>query len=109
MMTLTSRVVSIIGSVIGKRELIRSDTEFYACATVIYRVTRVAYCVMASGRKRSPIWEYFVLAEDSRLAICQLCKDEAPRGGQSSKSYTATNLVHHLKTKHGQEYAEYEK
>ena len=64
---------------------------------------------MASGRKRSPIWEYFALAEDSRLAICQLCKDEVPRGGQNSKSYTVTNLVHHLKTKHGQEYAEYEK
>ena len=58
---------------------------------------------MASGRKRSPIWEYFV------LAICQLCKGEVPRGGQSTKSYTTSNLVHHLKTKHGQEYAEYEK
>ena len=32
-----------------------------------------------------------------------------PRGGQSTKSYTTSNLVHHLKTKHGQEYAEYEK
>ena len=32
-----------------------------------------------------------------------------PRGGQSTKSYTPTNLVHHLKTKHCQEYAEYEK
>ena len=64
---------------------------------------------MASGRKRSPIWKYFVLAEDSRLHICQLCKDEVPRGGQSTKSYMTTNLVHHLKTKHGQEYVEYEK
>ena len=53
---------------------------------------------MASGRKRSPIWEYFVLAEDSCLAVCQ-----------STKSYTTTNLVHYLKTKHGQEYVEYEK
>ena len=64
---------------------------------------------MASGRKRSPIWEYFVLAEDLCLAICQLCKDEVPHGGQSTKSYTTSNLVHYLKTKHGQEYTEYEK
>ena len=69
----------------------------------------MAYCVMASSRKRLPFWEYFVLAEDLRLAICQPCKDEVPRGGQSTISYTTTNLVQHLKTKHGQEYAEYEK
>ena len=65
--------------------------------------------VMVFGRKRSPIWEYFVLAGDSRLTICQLCKDKVPHGGQSKKSYTATNLVHHLKMKHGQEYTEYER
>ena len=81
--------------------------KFHTRATFLY-VTRVAYCVMASVRKGSPIWEYFILAEDSCLAICQLCKDEVLHGVQSTKSYMTINLVHHLKMKHGQEYVEYE-
>ena len=32
---------------------------------------------------------------------------EVPRGGQSTKLFTTTNLVHHLKTKHDEEYARY--
>ena len=54
---------------------------------------------MAPGRKRSPIWEY----------LWQLCKDKVPLGGQRTKSYMTLNLVHHLKSKHGEEYTEYEK
>ena len=62
---------------------------------------------MATGRKKSPIWEFFTVAEDSRLAKCKVCETEVPRGGQSTKSFTTTNLIHHLKTKHNEEYARY--
>ena len=54
---------------------------------------------MAPGRQRSPIWEY----------LWQLCKDEVPCGGQRTKFYMTSNLVHHSKSKHGEEYTEYEK
>lgn len=62
---------------------------------------------MATGRKKSPIWEFFTVAEDSGLAKCKVCEIEIPRGGQSTKSFTTTNLVHHLKTKHSEDYAQY--
>ena len=48
------------------------------------------------------------VAEDSRFAKCKKCKVKVPRGGQSTKTFTPTNLVHHLKTKPGYE-EEYEK
>ena len=63
---------------------------------------------MATGRKKSPIWEFFTVAEDSRFAKCKKCNVKVPRGGQSTKTFTPTNLVHHLKTKPGHE-EEYEK
>ena len=60
-----------------------------------------------------PVWRdhwFGSISFSQRIcAICQLCTDKVPRGGRSTKSYTPTNLVHHLKTKHCQEYAEYEK
>ena len=41
-----------------------------------------------------------MVAEDSSLAKCGVCDTEVPRGGKSTKSFTTTNLVHHLKVKH---------
>ena len=63
---------------------------------------------MAMGRKKLLIWEYFTVAEDSRFAKCKKCNIEVPCGDRSTKMFTATNLVHHLKTKPGHE-EEYEK
>ena len=63
---------------------------------------------MATGRKKSPIWEFFTVAGDSRFAKCKKCNVKVPCGGQSTKTFTPTNLVHHLKTKPGHE-EEYEK
>ena len=57
--------------------------------------------------KNCPIWEFFTVAEDSRLGKCKVCEMEVPCGGQSIKSFTTTNLVHHIKTKHDEEYARY--
>ena len=63
---------------------------------------------MAMGRKKSPIWRFFTVTEDSRFAKCNKCEINVPRGGQSTKTFTPTNLIHHLKTKPGHE-EEYEK
>ena len=65
--------------------------------------------MMASGRKKSPIWEFFVVAEDSSLAKCGVCDTEVPCGSKSTKSFTTMNLVHHLKVKHSEEFKEYTK
>ena len=62
---------------------------------------------MATGRKKSPIWVFFTVSEDSRLVKCKVCENEVSRGGQSTKLFTTTNLVHHLKTQHDEEYARY--
>ena len=37
-----------------------------------------------------------------------MCLKEVPHGGHSTKSYTITNLVNHLKSKHPKEYKNYE-
>ena len=39
------------------------------------------------------------MAKDSRMAICKICKDEVPRRGKTTKSFTTKNLVHNLKAK----------
>ena len=66
---------------------------------------------MAMGRKKSPIWKFFSVAEDSSFAKCKKCNIEVSRGGQSTKTFTPTNLVHHLNTKpgHEEEYERYNK
>ena len=63
------------------------------------------------GKEKSPIWEFFSVVEDSRFAKCKKFNIEVPRGGQSTKTFTPTNLVHHLKTKpgHEEEYERYNK
>ena len=63
--------------------------------------------VMATGRKKSPIWVFFTVSEDSRLAKCKVCENEVSCRGQSTKSFTTTNLVYHLKIQHDEEYAQY--
>ena len=61
------------------------------------------------GRKKSPIWDHFVVGEDSKFAICRVCEKSISRGGRNTKTYNTTNLVHHLRTKHNEQYVEYEK
>ena len=36
--------------------------------------------MMAMGRKKLLIWEYFTVAEDSRFAKCKKCNIEVPCG-----------------------------
>jgi len=53
------------------------------------------------------IWEFFTVGEDTKFAICDECEAKVPRGGDSTKSFTTTNLVHHLTTKHPEIHAKY--
>ena len=46
----------------------------------------VDWCDM-SRQKRSKVWEFFMEAEDSRLAICAICLKEIPQGGDNAKVY----------------------
>ena len=59
------------------------------------------------SKRRSPIWNYFTAGENDRFATCITCNAKVPRGGQTVKSFTTTNLVGHLK-KHPVEYKKYE-
>ena len=92
----------------------QSDMELYACAKfvlfsayeLLIKSTNNGY-----GKEKLPIWEFFSVAEESRFAKCKKCNIEVPHGGQSTKTFTPTNLVHHLKTKpgHEEEYERYNK
>ena len=46
--------------------------------------------------KRSVIWDFLTVSEDTKYAICTTCQAEVSRGGGCTKSYTTTNLVSHL-------------
>ena len=61
-----------------------------------------------ASRKRSSIWSFFKIAENTTFATCEVCLKEVPRGGRSTKSYTTTNLVDNLKSKHPEEYKAYQ-
>ncbi|XP_065908971.1 zinc finger BED domain-containing protein 4-like [Dysidea avara] len=51
------------------------------------------------AKKRSVIWEFFVVDEDTKYAVYNTFQAKVSKGGSSTKSYTTTNLVSHL-TKH---------
>ena len=78
--------------------------NYCACVYLIESVKMASQ----SSRKRSSIWTFFTTAENTKFAKCSVCLKEVPRGGHSTKSYTTTNLVNHLKSKHPEEYKNYE-
>ena len=53
-----------------------------------------------SSRKQYPIWDYFTIAEDTKFAVCNTCDKCVPHRGNSTKVYTTSNLVNHLKSLH---------
>lgn len=59
------------------------------------------------NRRTSVIWEFFTVGEDTKFAICGTCEAKVPRGGDTTKSFTTTNLVHHLTAKHPEIYTKY--
>ena len=54
-------------------------------------------------------WEHFEVAEDARFARCKACKMQISRGGQMTKTFNTTNLQHHLRTRHQDRSAAYER
>jgi len=52
------------------------------------------------AKKWSVIWEFFCEDEDSKYTVSNECKTKVPRGALSTKSYTTTNLLHHLSMKY---------
>ena len=63
----------------------------------------------AKSRKKSPIWKHFVVGEDTKFALCRICKQSDSRSRCNTKTYNTTNLVYHLKAKHSEQYVEFEK
>ena len=53
---------------------------------------------------QSPVWKFFVIAEDIKYAKCNTCNELVPRGGGSMKSFNTTNLMNYLKSKHREEF-----
>lgn len=76
---------------------------------VLARASRVMEVSCASRRKKSPIRNFFSIGEDSRYARCNECQASISRGGRTTKTFNTTNLVHHLQTKHGKLYTEFQK
>ena len=64
---------------------------------------------VATRKKTSPIWDYFTIAEDDKLAKCTICELTILRGGKMAKTFGTTNMSVHLRTKHPELYKEFEK
>ena len=55
---------------------------------------------------KSPVWEYFSVAEDKKFAECNECGNMVSRGGGNARNFNTTNLVNHLKSKHHSTYVQ---
>ena len=58
---------------------------------------------------QSPVWQFFVIADDIKYAKCNACDELVGRGGASTKTFNTTNLVNHLKARHGEEFQKFQK
>ena len=47
----------------------------------------------AKSRKKSPIWEHFVVGEDTKFTLCRICKQSVSFNGCNTKTYNTTNPV----------------
>ena len=75
--------------------------SIYTCQTLLLK----PIALTMAGKKSSPLWLFFVEAENSKYAICQVCKTSVSHGG---KIFNTSNLEYHLKSKHKEEYPQYE-
>ena len=64
---------------------------------------------VATRKKTSPIWDYFTISADDKFATCAACELQVSRGGKTPKTFGTTNMSVHLKGKHPELYAEFEK
>ena len=59
--------------------------------------------------KHSSIWDYFSVTEDARFVECNRCHLSISRGRATTKTFNAFNLIQHLRSKHIEDFKEYEK
>ena len=64
--------------------------------------------VTASKRKKSAIWNFYSVGEDSRFALCKTCGQKVSRGG-TTKTFNTSNLISHLNIKHREEHTDFVK
>ena len=80
-----------------------SYIAFVVVSEYLYKSTS-----MTSTRRKSAIWSFFSVDEDTKYALCNECKRRISRRGTTTKNYNITNLVSHLKTKHRELYSNWE-
>ena len=56
--------------------------------------------------KRSPIWDYFKVGEDTKFAICNVCGQSISHGGKTMKMFNTTHLVYHIRGMHAELHSE---
>ena len=56
--------------------------------------------------KRSPIWDYFKVGEDTKFAICNVCGQSISHGGKTTKMFNTTYLVYHIRGIHTELHSE---
>ena len=69
----------------------------------------VCVSFVLSSRKRSAIWDYFIINPDDEIAaLCVACEEAVCRGGKDSKNFNTTNLLSHLRRAHPEKFDELE-
>ena len=64
----------------------------------------------SSGRPReSPVWDYYIYNDVEKKSICQVPLNEEDLCGKSFSGRFTSNLKHHLRTNHKEQFAEVEK
>ena len=48
----------------------------------------------------SPVWSFFIVAEDNSIAVCKNCSARIPRGGKKTSTFDTSNIIAHLKNRH---------
>ena len=72
----------------------------------VFAIIEMAVTIVVN-RKTSVIWEFFTVGKDTKFAVCGICEAKVLRGGNTTKSFTTTNLVHHLMAKHPEIHMKY--
>ena len=65
--------------------------------------------LQAPKKKRSLVWDYFIISDNESFAKCCSCELKVSCGGKDTKTYEATNLSTHLRIKHPELLKEFEK
>ena len=75
--------------------------------STLKHVTICSVILAVMLRKKSLIWDYFVVTEDTKYAVCKTCNQLVSKGEKTTKTFNIFNLVYHPKLKHKEKYTEY--